>query len=374
MCSKQGCKTERKPLVCKWCSVVFVPQGRGPQKFCSAECSQSNKASVAAEINSQRFAMLPKCATDHCQAKVWQSGQTHCKVCLKRAEQTGSVEKFIACAGGCGKSIDRIAKRSLYCDKCFKAENRRLGEQRRTRTCEVCGKAFLKSYTSSTAGRACSRECGFKLLAIDASKKFGSEWIRKDNERASTLVASLKPCPVCGWHFVSNASDCGRPGCRKENNRRKAIASWYGSYEAWLNKPCDDCGQLVEVGKYKGRYCNACRKVRQRAARAIASAKRRRLQNGVTSPDAPRSILKGIADMIRKAGHKCSLCGLMMTKGCDPNHDRYIELDHKVPLSRGGTDTFDNLQAICRKCNGLKSAFTSVDVVLTPSPDELHNS
>lgn len=40
----------------------------------------------------------------------------------------------------------------------------------------------------------------------------------------------------------------------------------------------------------------------------------------------------------------CTICG-----SCGDT-----EIDHVVPLSRGGTDDISNLQPLCRYCNGLK--------------------
>ena len=36
-------------------------------------------------------------------------------------------------------------------------------------------------------------------------------------------------------------------------------------------------------------------------------------------------------------------------------HPDFIDLDHIVPVSKGGSDELDNLQLLCRKCNGKKS-------------------
>ena len=33
----------------------------------------------------------------------------------------------------------------------------------------------------------------------------------------------------------------------------------------------------------------------------------------------------------------------------------YLEIDHIVPTSKGGNDTLNNKQALCEKCNKLKS-------------------
>lgn len=36
-----------------------------------------------------------------------------------------------------------------------------------------------------------------------------------------------------------------------------------------------------------------------------------------------------------------------------------VSLDHKVPLSRGGANVEENLQLVCRRCNGAKGSFTN---------------
>ena len=41
---------------------------------------------------------------------------------------------------------------------------------------------------------------------------------------------------------------------------------------------------------------------------------------------------------------KCSYCGRT-------NRIRYLEIDHKFPLSRGGSNETDNLQLLCTPCN-----------------------
>lgn len=48
----------------------------------------------------------------------------------------------------------------------------------------------------------------------------------------------------------------------------------------------------------------------------------------------------------------CPLCVFEFVFGAeDPN----IEVDHKVPVSAGGTDDPENLQAVCRSCNRSKN-------------------
>ena len=37
----------------------------------------------------------------------------------------------------------------------------------------------------------------------------------------------------------------------------------------------------------------------------------------------------------------------------------FMDIDHKVPISKGGGNEFDNLQLLCRKCNGKKGDKTT---------------
>ncbi|MEW5810289.1 MAG: HNH endonuclease signature motif containing protein [Actinomycetota bacterium] len=50
--------------------------------------------------------------------------------------------------------------------------------------------------------------------------------------------------------------------------------------------------------------------------------------------------------MVYKRDHwRCVWCGTA----------RNLTLDHRIPWSAGGPDTFDNLRTLCRRCNGIRS-------------------
>ncbi|MGQ8336489.1 HNH endonuclease [Sunxiuqinia sp. A32] len=50
--------------------------------------------------------------------------------------------------------------------------------------------------------------------------------------------------------------------------------------------------------------------------------------------------------------YKCCSCGL----GIEDEPNLLLEIDHKIPLSKGGMTTYDNLQTLCWKCNRTKAA------------------
>ena len=49
---------------------------------------------------------------------------------------------------------------------------------------------------------------------------------------------------------------------------------------------------------------------------------------------------------LMRDGHECVRCG----------DTRYLQIDHDVPITLGGTDDIDNLRALCQSCNASKGA------------------
>ena len=62
------------------------------------------------------------------------------------------------------------------------------------------------------------------------------------------------------------------------------------------------------------------------------------------------------------AGQHGSRCTKRECQGCTPDPMRY-EVDHVVPLARGGADSLSNKQATHRKCNSQKRARAESPVV-----------
>ena len=40
---------------------------------------------------------------------------------------------------------------------------------------------------------------------------------------------------------------------------------------------------------------------------------------------------------------------------CIKDHNMFLEIDHIIPLSKGGSDKIENKQPLCWKCNNIKS-------------------
>ena len=50
-------------------------------------------------------------------------------------------------------------------------------------------------------------------------------------------------------------------------------------------------------------------------------------------------------DVLEKSNYECVYCGAK----------KYLEIDHIIPLAKGGTHSLKNLQALCAACNSKKS-------------------
>lgn len=55
-------------------------------------------------------------------------------------------------------------------------------------------------------------------------------------------------------------------------------------------------------------------------------------------------------NIYRRDNYECVYCG--------DNNKKTLTLDHVIPQSKGGKDTWDNLVTACRKCNSEKSNLT----------------
>ncbi len=105
----------------------------------------------------------------------------------------------------------------------------------------------------------------------------------------------------------------------------------------------------------RGTYCSQnCRRQSEGflSAKRANKARRRAIRKGTDRTDRfdPYQIF------VRDRWF-CQLCGV---KTPEPLRGQMVwnspELDHIVPLAKGGTHTWDNVQCACRQCNGQKGA------------------
>lgn len=116
-----------------------------------------------------------------------------------------------------------------------------------------------------------------------------------------------------------------------------------------LNAMCKQCNAAYYRDYYANHAekhlerTNGWRKNNKDAARAIKRNRQARERNGVG-----RVTLAEWEEVLSRFDGKCAKCG----------SDRNIEMDHVIPLARGGTHAPDNIQPLCSLCNRRKSVKT----------------
>jgi 5-methylcytosine-specific restriction endonuclease McrA len=155
---------------------------------------------------------------------------------------------------------------------------------------------------------------------------------------------------LCKTHLTCS-SEC----LIKRSTRRQQVRK---NPERYATKPCLECGKLFTpvYGEYsKGRCsleCKAKAKARNvKKGRRVQKAKRRAVERGAEADSIdPIKIFE-------RDRWRCQLCGRNTPKALrGKNQPASPELDHIVPLSRGGPHTYANTQCACRECNGNKGA------------------
>lgn len=145
-----------------------------------------------------------------------------------------------------------------------------------------------------------------------AAKARASEWYRANSDRAKSTKAE--------WYSKNRES--AKAACR---------ARWakYRSDPVWVEKERSRKRQ----------------EMRDHPERAVASdnARRARMKNAegkVTAADINR--------ILKSQSSKCVYCKASLKDG--------YEVDHIIPISKGGSNWPTNIQCLCRNCNRTKSA------------------
>jgi hypothetical protein len=170
--------------------------------------------------------------------------------------------------------------------------------------CKVCD----KEYTPKAANRTtvCSRECGFEWHRRVVHPKRQAEYeATRVAKRLRALFASLKACSTCGLGFKARK---GQVSCSQCSTATKTCAL--------CNKP------RAKAGRYLSRYCAECRTEALKASRKKARWGRDRKQDHATAKYQSKELLLLLRGLVRRAKGQCRLCGLAMSKRCDPNSDR----------------------------------------------------
>ena len=179
----------------------------------------------------------------------------------------------------------------------------------------------------------------------------------------------FKGCPTCG--LIKSISEFRKDKSKKDGLRsqckecnRTYDKKYYQTHKAEALAQDKKYRQAhkAEKAAYDRAYCQAHKAGRAAYHRVwgqtdIGRAKRKEIKN-------KRKALKvGVifenfnpVDIFERDGYICQHCGRKTRPDFkNPNHPLYPNLDHIIPLSKGGAHTKQNTQCLCRQCNMEKS-------------------
>ena len=323
-------------LKCLHCGKPLIKTGAKPPKYCNPVCRYRHMNGL----------------------EVWEKKPTTCVVCSTTF-------------------LPRDSRQVCCSDECSRKNKN--GRSSHEYTCRKCGRVYQAK--EKCRDKYCSRECAFSDAGawhFPAAKvvcpKCGVEFDRGKGCSSYCSpecrdAAMTRRCEICQRDFVATVSR-GRlcsDECRAESARQYAQKRDEERHRAkGTVRQCKICGALfcVLYGSKQRLFCSdKCKEEqlrRDKRAQGGCSNTQRAKRLGL-----PRKYFNE-RKILERDKWTCYLCGQPtppeLRGTYEPNAP---ELDHIVPLSKGGAHIKENVACICRRCNGKKGNRTLGEMGLT---------
>jgi 5-methylcytosine-specific restriction endonuclease McrA len=207
------------------------------------------------------------------------------------------------------------------------------------RDCQWCGASFHPKMRDRVT--YCSRACYYKSRAYDRMRT------RLDDLKAF-FANAFKPttCAQCAKVFRPRKARpfCGAK-CKRETVCRLGREAYRAANPPVREKPCFKCGAVTTAASNGPTSCAPCKRAAKKKWHKKYKWIRKARERGARAERfAPH-------DVFDRDGWRCQLCGVKTSTEHATTHDRYPNLDHIVPLAKGGEHTRENTQCACRRCN-----------------------
>lgn len=295
--------------ICENCGNEFYPP-KSRVRFCSRSCSNS-----ATKTRIDKYAVIA----------MWRNGISVKEI----AERNGSTESYI---------------KKLIQKEIPKEEREKYNAQRELHKRE---KEFIKKLSNggfdyeyiggyrnniSKVTLRCKR-CG-EIVEINAS------FLRKRRSKEHSCCLEKKRLYKRLIDLLVRKQKMDLKIAREKEKRARGVK---------LIRECTECGRVFRAKSIRMICCSSeCSRKRENRIKEI---KRRQRMKGNGEIDYSISLSK----LIKRDKGICSICGRIVDINADPNSDEYPSIDHILPLSKGGTHTWDNVQLAHRGCNTMKS-------------------
>ena len=234
----------------------------------------------------------------------------------------------------CLKLFVRSKKSTIYCSRdCASNGNTKRNE----RDCPCCGVKFMARPANKHEKEQtyCSRACAF----ADIKSWSGGPLCSKLPD-----YSMVKPCEICGKLHGNMSRLC----CSRECDMERARQQYYTKKPKPDPRKCKECNNLFSPLTSSGaKFCSD--KCSKKHSGRVCKAKRRARKRGLNYENVnPFKVFD-------RDGWRCQLCGTLTPRKHRGTMKRNApELDHRIPLARGGDHSYSNTQCLCRACNSAK--------------------
>lgn len=225
------------------------------------------------------------------------------------------------------------------------------------RQCKMCGKEFRprKRFDRKTDQSFCNRKCAGearRLLPRQCPK------CRKEFEPVTTKQSFCgKECAYKARTTKLQPRQCKQ--CRREFMPRKKHSSFCdrGCVNAARTKlqpqRCKQCGKAFKPRDARQSLCD--RACADKARRVATPSRDRSTAARARKFNVPHEAINPLK-VFERDNWRCQICMVRTPLRLRGTRDpRAPELDHRIPMSKGGGHTWSNVQCACRKCNRKKS-------------------
>jgi len=214
-------------------------------------------------------------------------------------------------------------------------------------TCLQCGALFERTYkTARYKPFLCSNACKVaRFVALNPGKVAD----QRKKERAKHIPKACR-CGEVRMLGKRTCSQCGDADFEARKAKARVLARNTAAAKAKPEAKCQECGVcfIAPYGSKRRVYCSlVCRK--RSSGRIRRKSERARLRLVSVEPVNPTKVFE-------RDGWRCQCCRKPTPRDKRGTyHPRAPELDHIIPLSKGGEHSYRNTQLLCRACNAAKS-------------------
>lgn len=200
-------------------------------------------------------------------------------------------------------------------------------------TCDRCRNTVKRGVRNKNdAAKYCSRACSFAHITLLSVER---KSLRRIGKRRQKILKKAARELI------------------KDSKQRAVKAEKDKINKERLNCVCKECGVDFKQRSHLGAvelYCNNCALENKRKERRVHRSRRRaRIRGAKHEPIDPLLVFES-------SGWCCYICGIDTPKELRGTiKPRAPELDHVIPLSKGGSHTLDNVACCCRECNNIKA-------------------